>query len=229
MTYTWNFQDLLQYFDLWKRGLWNTFALSFSSIALGTILSLIVFSARRSRLRMWVWLARTYTDLFRALPVFVLLSLVFFVAPILTGWRISAWQSALVAFALNLAPFVAECIRAGLESVPTVQYESGKVLGLTDRQIFRHIIAPQAAQRIIPSLLGEYITTIKLTSLASVVGVEEIWNVGGQIVSRTSLTIEARIASACLYLIIILPLIWAVSHLERRYGVRGVLGNLRPS
>ena len=229
MAYQWNFEDLTQYSALWGRGLANTLLLSAGSIALGTVLSAGLYLGRRSRLRVVRGLAVAYTDVFRALPVFVLLSLIFFVLPILTGWRMSAWQCAFLAFSLNLAPFVAEVVRGGVESVPLVQYESGKVLGLSDRQIVRHIIAPQALQRIIPPLLGEWITTIKLTSLASVIGVQEIWNVGGQIVSRTSLTIEARIVAAGLYLLIILPLIWALAWLERRFGLRGVVANLTPS
>jgi His/Glu/Gln/Arg/opine family amino acid ABC transporter permease subunit len=229
VAYNWNFTDLDQYASLWGRGLLNTLWLSAGSIALGTVLAGALYTVRRSRITLIRGVAVAYTDVFRALPVFVLLSLIFFVLPILTGWRISAWQCAFLAFSLNLAPFVAEVVRGGIESVPLVQYESGKVLGLTDRQTFRHIIAPQALQRIIPPLLGEWITTIKLTSLASVIGVQEIWNVGGQIVSRTSLTIEARIVAAGLYLLIILPLIWLLTLLERRHGLRGVVASLSPS
>jgi His/Glu/Gln/Arg/opine family amino acid ABC transporter permease subunit len=227
--YNWNFSGLSQYAPLWGQGLLNTLLLSMCSIALGTVLAAALYVARRSR-HSWIrGVALAYTDVFRALPVFVLLSLIFFVMPILTGWRISAWQCAFFAFSFNLAPFVAEVIRGGIESVPAAQYESGKVLGLRDREIFRYIIAPQALQRIIPPLLGEWITTIKLTSIASVIGVQEIWNVGGQIVSRTSLTIEARIVTAGLYLLIIMPLIWLLTWLERRHGLRGVMASIGPS
>jgi polar amino acid transport system permease protein len=229
VNYAWNFSSLSSYVPLWWRGLQTTCLLSLAAIIAGSVLAVMILAARRSPYRLVNRSARLYIDIFRALPVFVLLSLIFFVVPIITGVRLSAWQSALWAFALNLAPFVTECIRAGFDSVPLVQFESGKVLGLSHRQIFRYIIAPQAAQRIIPSLLGEYITTIKLTSLASVIGVEEIWNVGGQIVSRTSLTIEARLVSSLLYVAIILPLIWWLKRLEKRLGTRGLVAGLNPA
>jgi len=229
MNYAWNFGDLLEYLPLWWRGLTTTLFLSASSIVLGSLLALALFVFKKSKYRLLRLLATSYIDTFRALPVFVLLSLLFFVAPIVIGLRLSAWQCCVIGFSMNLAPFAAECIRAGIESIPAVQYESAKVLGMTHQDIFRYIIAPQAVQRIIPPLLGEYITTIKLTSLAGVIGVEEIWNIGGQIVSRTSLTIEARIVAALLYIAIILPLIWWLNKLENTHTLRGSIGYYDPN
>jgi polar amino acid transport system permease protein len=145
----------------------------------------------------------------------------YFCLPIFTGIRITAFQTAFLALTLNLAPFAAECIRSGVDSISTIQYDSAYVLGFTGWNRTRYVIGPQAIRRIIPPLIGEYITTLKLTSLAATIGVAEIWNATGQVVTATSLPLEARIVGALLYVAIILPLLWLFAWLERKFKVKG--------
>lgn len=224
MGYSWHWHELWEYRALFMRGVGLTLALGSLAILLGTQLGCIVVALSKSKRRTLRFVSSAYTDVFRALPVFVLLGLIYFLSPMALGFRISPFVAACLAFTLNLAPFAAECIRAGIDAVPRIQYDSARALGLTRFHAIRYIVAPQALRHILPSLLGQYVTTIKLTSLAGVIGVAELWNVSGQIVARTSLPLEARIAASMLYVVFLLPLIWSVAFLERKAGARGAFG-----
>jgi len=221
MHYQWNFETLLNYWDLWIRGVATTILLSLPVILAGTILGSGLVAGLKSRFPVVRFFCRGYVDFFRALPALVLMGTLYFCLPIFTGIRITAFQTAFLALTLNLAPFAAECIRSGVDSVSTIQYDSAYVLGFTGWKRTRYVIGPQAIRRIIPPLLGEYITTLKLTSLAATIGVAEIWNATGQVVTATSLPLEARIVGALLYVAIILPLLWIFMWLERRFKVKG--------
>jgi polar amino acid transport system permease protein len=222
MNYHWHFEALLHYWELWGRAVLNTLYLSFPVIVVGTILGAALLAGLKSRLWIVRGLCRAYIDLFRAIPALVLMGTLYFCLPIFTGLRISPFQTAFVALTLNLAPFATECMRSGFDSISTVQYDSACVIGFRGWRLGYHIIGPQAVRRIIPPLLGEFVTTLKLTSLAATIGVPEIWNATGQIVTATSLPLEARLIGAGLYVVIILPLLVMFSALEKRFKVKGL-------
>lgn len=225
VSYEWDFLTALGYGKLWLRGLFYTVGLSAAVIPIGTLLAALLTVGHRSPFTPLRLACRAYIDVFRAIPALVLLVTLYFTLPLLIGVRLTPFVTALVGLSLNLAPFAAECIRAGVDSVPTIQYESATVMGFRGWQLYYYIIGPQAVRRIVPPLAGQYITTIKLTSLAAVIGVPEIWNVTGQVVINTSLPLEARLVGTGLYVALIMPLLWLLYFVERRYEVRG-LGNL---
>lgn len=222
MDYTWDFGFLRAFGGAWLHGVWITFYLSSISIAGGTVLGILLVIGSRASWPLFRWISRLYVDMFRALPALVLMGTLYFCLPIVGGITPSAFQTAVIALAMNLAPFAAECIRSGLESVPTVQYESGRLCGFRGWRLAYYIIGPQALRRILPPLIGQYVTTLKLSSLAATIGVVEIWNVTSQVVTATSRPVEARLVGAALYCLIILPTLWAVVWLERRYEVGGL-------
>jgi His/Glu/Gln/Arg/opine family amino acid ABC transporter permease subunit len=220
MEYTWHFQPLWQYLDLWASGCAVTLQLSALSIFFGTIGGGILAVGVRTEFRLLVYLCRAYIDVVRSIPALVLMGTLFFSLPAF-GWQVSPFQTAFISLTINLSPFAAEILRSGLESVGRIQYESAKLLGLTEYQLIRYIIVPQVVRRITPALVGEYITTVKLTSLAATIGLAEIWNVTGQVIALTSLPLEARLVGAALYVFPLLLLLWASRKLERRFRVLG--------
>jgi polar amino acid transport system permease protein len=221
MSYTWTFRPLLTYAHLWADGLIDTVYLTVLAIIFGTLLGLTITLALYSPSALFRWLARIYVDIFRAIPALVLLGTLYFCLPILIGFRISPFTTAVVGLTVNLAPFVVECVRSSIESVPRIQYESASVFGLRGWKLQYYIIGPQVLQRVIPPLVGQYITTLKLTSLAAVIGVAELWNVTSQITTITALPLESKITAAALYVAIILPLLWLAHLLEKRFGLLG--------
>jgi His/Glu/Gln/Arg/opine family amino acid ABC transporter permease subunit len=221
MDYQWNFGAPLAYGKLWFQGVATTGKLSALVVVLGSVLGTALVVGLKSPTRGVRLVCRFYVDVFRAIPALVLIGTLYFCLPIIVRARIDPFQAALVALTLNLAPFAAECIRSGIDSVSTIQYDSARVMGFTGWKAAYYIIGPQAVRRIIPPLMGEYITTLKLTSLAATIGVPEIWHVAGQIVTATSLPLEARIFAALLYVAIILPFLWGSLWVERKFKVKG--------
>jgi polar amino acid transport system permease protein len=222
MGYTWHFSEVLSYPGLWLRGLVGTVVLAALAIIVGTALGLLLVWGLRARSALVRGAVRAWVDVFRAIPALVLLVTVYFCLPSLGGLRPGAFEAAVIALGINLAPFVAEVVRSGIDSVPNTQYNSAITLGFEGWNLWYHIIAPQALRRILPPLVGQYITTLKLTSLAAIIGVPEVWHAAGQIVTDTARPLEARVAAAGLYIAIILPLLVAVHGLERRFQVRGL-------
>jgi polar amino acid transport system permease protein len=220
--YSWDFGFVRAFSGAWLGGVWITFYLSSLSIVGGTALGILLVLGSKARWRFFRWISLFYIDIFRALPALVLMGTLYFCLPIIIGIAPSALQTAMVALAMNLAPFAAECIRSGWESVPTVQYESGRLCGFRGWRLSYYIIGPQALRRILPPLIGQYVTTLKLSSLAATIGVVEIWNVTSQVVTATSRPVEARLIGAALYCLIILPTLWLVLWLERKYEVGGL-------
>jgi len=127
----------------------------------------------------------------------------------------SGFTVAFIGLSLNLAAYVAETIRAGIESVPSGQTESAVALGYNKIMVMRKIILPQAFRKMLPNLMNLYINQIKLSSLASVVAVNEILHIGNIIISQTYRPLEVYTMVAIMYLIIIMPFV-SISYLIER-------------
>jgi polar amino acid transport system permease protein len=180
-------------------------------LVIGSAVGLVVAFGRGSR-RAALWVpALIYIDLFRTLPVLVLLVWFFFCVPILLGGiQISSTVSAIIVLSLNLSAFVAEIVRAGIEAVPTAQVESARACGLSETQTMRFVVLPIAMRAMTPPLVGQYINTIKLSVLASVIAVPELLHKTTDIISQVYRPLEFYTVLALLFLVILLPgTIWS--------------------
>lgn len=127
----------------------------------------------------------------------------------------------MITLAIFEAAYIAEIVRAGIESIERGQWEASYALGLTRRQQMRHVILPQAARRILPPLAGQFISTIKDSAIVSVISIQELTFQGLELMSATYLTFEIWITITILYLILTLSLSLAVGRLEIRPGKIG--------
>lgn len=188
-----------------------TLLFNFAILILGSIAGLFIALARKSQLRPLRILALIYIDIFRALPLLVLLVWAFFCIPILSGGlQLSPTTSAVIVLSLNLSAFIAEIIRSGIESIPEVHIESAKTLGFSTFQTLRFIILPIGLRNMVPSLVGQYINTIKLSVLASVIAVPELLHQTNVIIAQTYRPLEFYTVLALIFLILLLPLtIWS--------------------
>ncbi len=207
---------LFQFWQAWLYGLLTTVGLSCLAVMFGTILGVTLVWVQSYRFVVLRALVVGYVVAFRAVPPLVVLLWIYYSLPMLTGVAFSAFFSSAVGLALNGAAFYAENIRAGLESVSVSQRESALSMGMNSRQVLWYIVLPQALRNMLPNLFGEYVTTIKLTSLASTIGVAELLNRGGSIIALTQQSFEVYTTLAILYLAIILPLEYSVRRLERK-------------
>jgi polar amino acid transport system permease protein len=127
---------------------------------------------------------------------------------------VSAFLSALMTLAIFEGAYITEIVRAGIQSIEKGQWEASRALGLTRWQQMRYIIMPQAMQRILPPLAGQFISTIKDSAIVSVISIPELTFQGLELMSATYLTFEVWITIAVLYLILSLVLSLGVERLE---------------
>ena len=204
--------------------LWGAFGTSvaiFALTLLGSLpLGLLVALGRRSRFKPLRWLITIYISIMRGTPLMLQLIVVYFGPSLLFGARVPGnWRfiSAITAFVINYAAYFAEIYRGGIESIPRGQYEAAQVLGYTKGQTFFHIILPQVIKRILPSVTNEVITLVKDTSLASAIGVTEMFTLAKKITaSPGSPGLVTLFAAGVFYYIFNGVMAYLMSALEKR-------------
>lgn len=218
----WHFEEVWRYREAIWNGLLVTACLNGLTLSLGTILGLLVSTLRGSSLGLLRFLGRVYVDLFRSLPLLVLLVWLFFALPSLTSpsFRLEPFTAAVVGLTLNLSAFVAEIARAGIQAVPSHHVDAASASGFTPLQIWRYIKGPIAARLMIPPLFGQYISQVKLSVLASIIAVPELLHAVNTITTETFRPLELYTTLAAIFLTILLPATWLQAYLETRLSTR---------
>lgn len=196
------------------RGLVNTFYLSVTAIVLGTLAGILICIARLYGPKPVRFLAVGFIDIFRALPILVVLIVIYYALPFVRI-RLDSFTSATIALSIVLAAFTAEVFRAGIKSVPVGQFEAAHALGLPFYVTLLRVILPQAIRIATPPQTSNCISIVKDTSLASVVAMPDLLK---QATDAQALMANPSplIAAAAIYLIILWPLVRLVSYLEQR-------------
>ena len=209
-----NWDVLVRAFPILLRGLGNTLMLGVVTIVIGTIAGLLLCLVRLYAIRPIQLLAIVYIDVFRALPILVLLILVYYALPFV-GIRLDSFTSATMALSMVLAAFTAEVCRAGIQNVPKGQFEAAASLGMPFWQSMRKIILPQAVRVIIPPLTSNSISVFKDTALASVVAMPDLLKQANDAQAMMA-NPTPLIGAALIYLVILWPLVRLVGYLEAR-------------
>ena len=171
--------------------------------------------------------AGIYVDFIRGTPLLVQIFMIHFGSPPILGMLFNNGQpiplnpfvSALLALSINSGAYVAEIIRAGIQSIDKGQMEAARSLGMTYRQSMRHIILPQAIKQVIPPLGNEFIAMLKDSSLVSVIGMEELVRKAQVIVTRSYRPTETWLEVGLLFLLMTIPFTRIVARLERKLKV----------
>ncbi|MDY6267663.1 MAG: amino acid ABC transporter permease [Selenomonadaceae bacterium] len=213
-----NFDLVVNSFPLLLLGAGVTIKITVMSVALGVIIGLFVGIARICRIRPIRMLAAVYVDFFRGTPLLVQIFLFYFAVPVITGQRIDPYVAAVGSCGINSGAYVAEIVRAGIQSIDDGQMEAGRSLGMTWTQTMRYIIVPQAMKRVIPPLGNEFIALLKDSSLVSVIGFEELTRRGQLIIAKTYGSLEIWFSVAIIYLAMTLTISRFVAFLEKRYN-----------
>ena len=164
-------------------------------------------------------LATAYVELFRNLPLILVVFWAFYVLPILTGVGLSPLATGLAALALNVTAYNAETFRAGLNSIRRGQTEAAMALGMGRLQALRRVVVPQAVRRITPVLASTWVSLFKDTSLVSVIAVGELAYAAMQVRAQTFRVLEMLTAMAALYWLLGYPQAKLVDWIQRRYAV----------
>jgi len=198
-------------------GLWNTLWISASASVFGLIIGLVTGLCRVSRNPTLRSLSVSYIELIRGTPLLVQIFIFyFFLGTVLDISRIIAGISALAIFA---GAYVAEIIRAGIQSIPKGQMEAARSLGMNVSQAMYYIILPQAFKRTLPPLAGQFISLIKDSSLVSVIAITDLTKSGREVITSTFATFEIWFVVALLYLMLTSVLSQVISWVERRLAV----------
>lgn len=211
--------------DLFARGLATTVAISTGALVLGLVLGSLAGVARVSRSAVLDQAALTYVEFVRGTPFLVQLYVLYFcVARAANLGRLTGGAEAVIVGIVGLGVFagayVAEIVRAGVESIDRGQWEAARSLGLNHSQTLRLVILPQAARRMIPPLTGEAVSLVKESSLLSVIGVGELTFHAKNLGAATFDYFAAYLPLAALYLLVTLPLSWLSRRLERWLAAR---------
>lgn len=174
-------------------------------------------------------ISNIFVFVIRGVPMIVLAFFIYFGIPYLInniwgfggGFKFSALQAGTICLALNCGAYMAEIIRAGIQSVDIGQMEAGRSLGLPYWKTMRKIILPQAIRTMIPSIINQFIITVKDTSILSVIGFPELVLAAKQVQANTFKAFETWAIVGVMYLIVITILSYLAKLVERRMN-RGI-------
>jgi len=214
--------QVLAKWNRWKtglllKGLLLTLEISVISIILGIVIGLFTGLARLSKSPAPKWLAIGYIELIRGTPLLVQIYIFyFFVGQV---FSLSSFWAGVLALSVFAGAYVAEIIRAGIQSIHKGQMEAARSLGMNYYLSMRYIILPQAFKRILPPLAGQFISLIKDSSLVGVIALVELTRAGREIGTSTFNYFEVFFTVAALYLILTFSLSMLVQFMERRFAV----------
>jgi polar amino acid transport system permease protein len=205
-------------------GLWMTLKVSFLAIIMGIVIGLLTGLARIAENPALRWSAITYIELIRGSPLLVQIFLWYFVMGTLINTvltkngipQIPSLWFGVISLALFAGAYIAEIVRAGIQSVHHGQMEAARSLGMDYAQAMRKVILPQAFRRILPPLAGQFISLIKDSSLLGVIAIRELTKATRETVSTSLQPFELWIVCAVLYLVLTFTLSMFVQYLERR-------------
>jgi glutamate/aspartate transport system permease protein len=184
-------------------------------IFFGTLLAM----ARLSSIKPLQLAAAGYVNLFRSVPLVLVIFWFYILVPLLTGVDVGAERSAYLTFAIFEAAYYCEIVRAGIQSIPRGQIAAGQAMGFTYGQNMRYVILPQAFRNVVPLLLTQTIVLFQDTSLVYVVGATDLLGAADKVAHRDGTLVEMYILVALLYFCISFALSQAVKRLHARIAI----------
>jgi len=217
MTFDWSV--VWQHRDALAWGTATTLLLTVATMAIAVPCGIVVAALRLYAVAPVRTVATAYVELFRNLPLILVVFWAFYVVPILIGVGLSPLATGLAALALNVTAYNAETFRAGINSIRRGQVEAAVALGMSRMQALRRVVLPQAGRRILPVLASTWVSLFKDTSLVSVIAVSELAYTSMQIRAQTFRVLEMLTAMAVIYWLLGYPQAKLVDWIQRRYAV----------
>ena len=210
-----DFSILTENLDMYLQGFKNTLIASLialgGSIAAGTLIAVMRIAPSRPL----NWIGAAYVEFIRNIPIILITFIFYFGLPTL-NIRLDGFTAGTIGLAVYTAAFIAEAIRAGIQSVPNGQMEAARSSGLTYIQAMYYVILPQAIKIVIPPLGNQFINLVKNSSILSIVAGLDLMYFGDLVASKTFVTFDVYIFVSLFYLIITVPLSLSVGYLEKR-------------
>lgn len=211
----WRWDLVAKYWRLFRDGWTTTLLIAAAALVLSTVVGIVFALARRSRILPLRYFAKVYVEAIRATPLLVQILIFFYVVADAVGME-NRYVAGVLTLSCFAGAYIAEIIRAGIESVGRTQIESAMAIGLTRSQTYRHVIAPQALRVVLPPLAGQFVSLIKDSSLLSIIGVSELTLNAQNVASYTFSNFESYLILAAGYLLLTLPISLWTRWLEGR-------------
>ena len=218
------FRILSVYGGLLLRAMGQTLLLALCGLFFACILGLIFGLLSVLKNRVCNIISTIFVDVIRGVPIIVLAYMIYFGIPQFVNgfmpagakFTLTALQAGTIALALNCGAYMAEIIRAGIQSVDPGQMEAARSLGLPYLKAMQRVVLPQAIRTMIPSIINQFIITLKDTSILSVIGFPELVNTAKNVIANTMSSFQVWAIVGVMYLIVIALLSRLAKQLERR-------------
>jgi His/Glu/Gln/Arg/opine family amino acid ABC transporter permease subunit len=210
-----DFTFLTKYYMFFIAGAKNTVILAAFSVCLGVVIGIFLALMKLSKNRFFYSIATGYIEFIRGTPILVQLYIIFYGLPQI-GVDFPDYIAGVVALSINSGAYVAEIIRAGIQSIDKGQMEAARSLGMPHSMAMRYIIIPQALRNILPALGNEFITIIKESSIVSIIGMQELMYNADTVRGNTFQPFEPLIVAAIIYFILTFTLSKLLSVIETR-------------
>ncbi|MDL5021990.1 amino acid ABC transporter permease [Bacillus velezensis] len=212
-----NFSILTENFDMYMDGFLHTLLASFVALAGSFALGVLIAVMRITAFKPLQWIGTAYVEFIRNIPL-LLITFVFYFGLPNAGLRLDGFQAGTIALTIYTSAFIAEAIRAGIQTVSKGQMEAARSSGFTYSQAMRYVILPQAVKIVIPPLGNQFLNLVKNSSILGVVAGLDLMYQADLVSSNTLVVFDVYIFVALFYLILTIPLSIGVHYLERRLG-----------
>ena len=216
LRYGWNWEAVYAYRQKFIQGWLVTVLISAAALVLSLLIGLLCALIQRARFLPLRYLGKLYIELIRGTPLLVQILVFFYVVADAVGIE-NRYLVGVLTLALFSGAYIAEIVRAGIESLGESQLESARAIGLTKTQTYRYVVLPQVIRRILPPLAGQFGALIKDSSLLSIIAVSELTLNAQEVNAFTYSALESYLPLAAGYLLLTLPISMFSRYLEKKY------------
>jgi His/Glu/Gln/Arg/opine family amino acid ABC transporter permease subunit len=198
------------------QGVQLTMLLVLTSLAIGVVLGLVACLGKLLERGLLCWIASVYVMVMRGIPEMVVMFWIYYCGPLILDTRLSSFSAATASMSLYAGAFLAEIFRAGILAVPRGQGEAARALAIPELSLWAEVILPQALRMMIPAFIGVVTLVVKISGLASAIGVGELVYEASIVSGQTYRHFELFTAVAIFYFMLIFPLSLLAQSYERK-------------
>ncbi|QNA93038.1 MULTISPECIES: amino acid ABC transporter permease [unclassified Microbacterium] len=205
--------------DLWGEALWGTIVLFLGGGLIALVLGLIVGAARVSPVPIARAVGGVYVNWIRNTPLTLVMFFFAFCLPLLLGERVNPLMLAVSALGIYTATYVAEALRAGINTVPVGQAEAARAIGLNFGQVMRYVVLPQATRSVVPPMMSVLIALMKNTTVAAGFSVVNLGTIRASLSERGENALAVLLWVMVVFVVLVLLLGWLQRVLENKWRI----------